>query len=159
MQAQISSLSQNGNNSGHDGSGSSNDRADRMYRMKRLDAKFAMDTFYSDIKSLNQNTCAQIYSTKFGFSAVYPMIRATGETIGQSYVDFSNDFGVPEYLTFDGAMAQMGKGTLFMKSIKKFDTMFHVSSPRRPNQNLVESTIREVKRKWYRLMLRKKVPK
>ena len=90
-------------------------RADRMYRMKRLNTKFATDTFFSDIKSLNQNTCRQVFSTKFGFSAVYTMPRATGDTIGQSLIDFSHDFGVPEHLTFDGAMAQVGKGTLFMK--------------------------------------------
>ena len=134
-------------------------RADKMYRMKRLNTRFSTDTLYSDVKSLNQNTCAQVYSTKFGFSAVYPMIRATGDTIGQSYVDFSHDFGIPEHLTFDGAVAQTGKGTLFMKSIKKFDTQYHVSSPRRPNENPVESTVREIKKKWYRIMIRQKVPK
>ena len=134
-------------------------RADKMYRMKRLNTKLATDTLYSDIKSLNQNICAQVYSTKFGFAAVYPMHRATGDTIGQSYVDFSHDFGIPEHLTFDGAMAQTGKGTLFMKSIKKFDTDYHVSAPRRPNQNPAELSIRELKKKWYRIMRRKKVPK
>ena len=134
-------------------------RADRMYRMKRLNTKFATDTFFSDIKSLNQNTCGQVFSTKFGFSAVYPMPRATGDTIGQSLIDFSHDFGVTEHLTFDGAMAQVGKGTLFMKSIKRFDIAHHVSSPRRPNENPAESTIRDIKKKWYRLKRCKKVPR
>ena len=42
-------------------------RADRAYNMKRLNAKFATDTLYGDIKSINKNTCAQIYKNKVGF--------------------------------------------------------------------------------------------
>jgi hypothetical protein len=87
-----------------------------MYIMKRLNAKFATDTFYSDYKSINRNTCAQIYSHKNGFAAVYPMEKANGDSIGQSLATFSNDFGVPEHLTFDGATTQVGKNTLFMKT-------------------------------------------
>ena len=92
-------------------------QADRMYDMKHLNSRFATDTFYADQKSLNQNTCAQIYSHKNGFTAVYPMERATGDTIGQSLLNFGHDFGIPEHLTFDGASAQVGKNTLFMKTI------------------------------------------
>jgi hypothetical protein len=95
-------------------------RADRMYNLRRLNSKFATDTFYSNHKSLNQNTCAQIYSHKNGFSAVYPMTKANGDTIGQSLVNFSHDFGIPEHLTFDGAKAQVGKNTLFMKTMEGF---------------------------------------
>ena len=102
-------------------------RADRMYSMKRLNSKFATDTFYSDYKSINQNTCAQIYSHKNGFSAVYPLENATGDSIGQSLTTFSNDFGVPEHLTFDGATAQVGKNTLFMKTLRKYHCNFHIS--------------------------------
>ena len=134
-------------------------RADRMYNLKRLNSKFATDTFYSDIKSLNQNRCAQIFSHKVGFSAVYPMERATGDTIGTSYLNFCHDFGVPEFLTFDGATAQVGKNTLFMRSLKKHQSQFHVSSPRRPNENPAEACIRETKKRWYRIMHRQKVPR
>jgi hypothetical protein len=48
-------------------------RADQMCNLHHLNSKFAADTFYADTKSLNQNTCAQIYSHKTGFTAVYPM--------------------------------------------------------------------------------------
>ena len=121
-------------------------RADRMYNMKRLNTKFATETFYSNVRSLNQNICAQIYSTKFGFTAVYSMVHATGDTVEQSFIDFSHDFGIPEHLTFDGAAAQRGKVILFMKTIKKFDTLYNVSSPRRPNQNPAEGSIGEAKK-------------
>ena len=134
-------------------------RADRMYSMKRLNAKFATDTFYSDYKSINQNTCAQIYSHKNGFAAVYPLENATGDSIGQSLATFSNDFGIPEHLTFDGAMAQVGKNTLFMKNIRKYQCRYHVSSPRRPNENPAEAGIRALKLRWYRIMHKKEVPR
>ena len=134
-------------------------KADRMYKVKTLDAKFATDTFYADVKSLNQNTCAQIYSNKVGFAVCYPMIDAKGDRIGRSLNDFVNDFGVPRHLTFDGATAQKGKYTLFMKTIRKYQIKDHMSSPRRPNENPAESAIREVKKRWYRIMLKKRVPR
>ena len=60
------------------------------------------DILFSNVKSLNQNKCAQVFSTKFGFSAVYPMEDSKGETIGQVYTDFANDWDIPEKLTMDG---------------------------------------------------------
>ena len=134
-------------------------RADRMYNLRRLNSKFATDTFFSDHKSLNQNTCAQIYSHKNGFSAVYPMTKANGDTIGQSLVSFSHDFGIPEHITFDGATAQVGKNTLFMRTLKQYQCEYHVSGPRRPNENPAEAGIRALKLRWYRIMQKNKVPK
>ena len=133
-------------------------RADRVYNLKRLDARFATDTLFSDIKSLSQNTCAQIYSHKVGFAAVYPMVSSTGDSIGQSYKDFSHDFGIPDHLTFDGYSSQVGRNTLFMKTIRKYGSQYHISSPRRPNENPAEGAIREIKKRWYRVMLKNKVP-
>ena len=37
-------------------------KADRQYNLKRLDSKFATDTFYSNVRSLIGNNCTQIYS-------------------------------------------------------------------------------------------------
>jgi hypothetical protein len=134
-------------------------RADRAYNVKRLESRFATDTLWAEEKSLNQNKCAQIYSSKNGFAACYPMTRATGSEIGQSLNDFIHDFGAPSHLTFDGAQAQVGSKTMFMKTIRRYDIRFHVSSPRRPNENPVEGSIREIKKRWYRIMMRRKVPK
>ena len=130
-----------------------------MYNLKRFRGKFATDTFYPEIKSLNQNTCAQMYSHKGGFAVCYPMTGEDGNSIGQSLKDFSQDYGVPEHLTFDGASAQVGQSTSFMKTIKKYEIKYHISGPRRPNENPAESSIRELKKRWYRIMVKKKVPK
>ena len=133
-------------------------RADRYYGMKRLNSKFSTDTFYSRVKSLLGHTHAQVYSNKTGFSASYPMYNTTGESIGESLRSFSHDFGVPEHLTFDGAMSQVGKDTKFMKTIREYDIKHHVSAPRRPNENPAEGQIRELKRRWFRIMTKKDVP-
>ena len=37
--------------------------------------------------------------------------------------------------------------------------MYHVFGPRRANENPAEGGIREVKKRWYRIMSKKKVPK
>ena len=134
-------------------------RADRRYNLKRLNDKFATDTLYAEVKSLHQNIAAQIYSHKMGFAACYPITELNGNSIGNTLRNFCNDFGVPEYLKFDGAMVQIGRNTLFQQLINMYDIKFKVSEPRRPNQNPAESAIREVKKRWYRVMIKKSVPK
>ena len=134
-------------------------RSDRYYNIKRLNGKFATDTIYADIKSLNQHKYAQIYSHKCGFKVCNPMDKFTGESVGYTLQDFISDFGVPEFLTFDGAMQQKGANTLFMQTIRKHNIKYHVSAPYRPNQNPAESAIGQMKMRWYRLMLKRNVPR
>ena len=133
-------------------------RADKMYGVKRLSGKFSTDTLWSDCKSLHQNTHGQIFSHKNGFSVCYPLKQANGDSIGESLLDLIHDFGVPEHLTFDGATAQEGKNTKFMKTIRKHQMKHKISGPRRPNENPSESAIREIKRRWYRVMDKKCIP-
>ena len=64
------------------------------------------------MKLLNQNTRAHIYSYNIGLSAVYPMLKVTGDSIGQTYIEFSHFSGAPECLTFDGETAQVVNNTL-----------------------------------------------
>ena len=133
-------------------------RADKMYGVKRLSGRFSTDTLWSDQKSLNQNVCAQVFSHKNGFSVCYPMTRANGDTIGDALLDFVHDFGVPEHLKSDGAAAQEGKRTKFMASVRKYRIKHKLSGPKRPNENPSECAIREIKRRWYRMMDKKRIP-
>ena len=87
------------------------------------------------------------------------MESSTGDTLGYSYRDSSHDFGIPEYLTFDIYSAQVGRNTLFMKTVIKYNTQYHISSPRKPNENPAEGSIREPNKRWYHIMLKNKVPK
>jgi hypothetical protein len=42
-------------------------------RYNHLDCNVYSDTFFSDVKSLQGDTCAQMFTTDFGFEEVYPM--------------------------------------------------------------------------------------
>jgi hypothetical protein len=78
---------------------------------------------------------------------------------GKALRQFIRDFGVPERLTSDGASEQVGPNSDFMKNIRKYEIKHHISEPGRPQQNRAESDIREEKPRWFRLMVKQKVPK
>ena len=111
------------------------------------------------LRSLSTNdTCAQIFASESYFVKAYPMERKA--MAGLALRQFIQDFGVPEQLaSSDGAAEQTGAKTEFMKNVRKYGIDLHVSEPHRPQQNQAESVIREVQRRWYRQMTKKKVPK
>ena len=61
-------------------------------------------------------------------------------------------------MTFDGYSAQVGRNTLFMKTVRKYDTHYHISIPRRTNENPAKVSIRELNKIWHRIILKNKVP-
>ena len=130
-----------------------------MYNIKRLDGKFATDTFYAYMKSIHGNTCCQVYSHKDGFQACYPKTNATGDSLGETLDDFVHDFCAPSHLTFDGHQFQVGRTPRFFKSLCKYKIDHHILAPRRPNENPAEGTIQELKRRFYTTMTRLGVPK
>lgn len=134
-------------------------KADRRFNLKRLHGRFSTDTLYADVKSLHGNKYAQVFSQKNGFAVCYPLPSLSGDSIGYSLRDFCHDFGIPEHLTFDGAQSQVGKKTLFMETIRINQIDHHISEPYNPNNNPVEGSIRELKKRWYRIMAKKDVPK
>ena len=123
-------------------------RSDRMYNVKRLRGRFATDTFFTNTRSLHQNTCCQVFSHKNGLVVCFPFDTPSRDNIGNSFLSFIHDYGSPEHLTFDGFSSQVGKHTKFNKALRKYAIDFHVSSPRRPNENPSEGTIREIKRRY-----------
>ena len=46
-----------------------------------------------------------------------------------------------------------------IKTVREYDILPHVVEPDRQNQNRVEGVIREIREKWYRVMLKKKAPR
>ena len=133
-------------------------RADRMFAVKRLNGKFSTDTAYGKVKSLRGNVGSQLFSHKCGFKACYPLQKIDGNSVGDALTQFISDYGVPERLTFDGASVQTGPKTRFMDAIRRYKIKYHISGPRRPNENPAEQGIHELKKRWYRLMLKRKVP-
>ena len=114
-------------------------------------------TLLSDVKSWIQNICAQFFSPKVGFNATYLMLLSAEESLVYLYKDFCHDFGIPEHMTFDGYVSQSERITFFMKAVRKYDTQYHISSTRRPNENPVQGSIIELNKRWYCIMHKKKV--
>ncbi|KAI2504020.1 Reverse transcriptase (RNA-dependent DNA polymerase) [Fragilaria crotonensis] len=133
-------------------------RTDLMYQQRKLrNQKFYTDTLIGKYKSLTNNTCLQIFANESHFVKAYPM--ESKAMAGAALRQFVRDYGVPEKLTSDGAAEQTGPNTEFMKTIRKYGIDHHLSEPHRPNQNRAESVIREVKRKWFRQMVKRRVPR
>ena len=85
-------------------------RTDRMYYQRKLrNQRFYTDTIFGKCKSLTNNTCAQIFANEAYFVKAYPMEKKSGA--GLALRQFTRDFGVPEYLTSDGASEQTGPKT------------------------------------------------
>ena len=78
---------------------------------------------------------------------------------GDALRTFCQEFGVPDKLTFDGSKEQGHRKTKLMKQTRKSNIGFHVIEPDRHNQNPCEGVIREVRCKWIRTMIPKRVPR
>ena len=132
-------------------------RADRMYHRKTLKGEWSTDTMDARCKSLDGNLYAQVFANKGYFAKVYPMDKKS--KCGEALKTFCREFGVPESLTFDGSKEQTGKNTLFMKQIRSNNIKHHVIEPEFHQQNPAEGVIRELRKKWFRIMVRKRVPR
>lgn len=132
-------------------------RTDRMFQHRRLQQRFFTDTFFAKHKSLDQNTCAQLFANESFFPAVYPM--RSKAMAGQALGEFISDFGIPNQLIMDGASEQCKPNTEFMQKVKKYEIDHRLIEPERHNQNRAEAVIRELKKKWFRVMTRRLVPK
>ena len=111
------------------------------------------------MKYLHGKTCCQVYSHKVGFYACHPKLNARGDNIRETLDDFVHDFGVPEHLAFDGFQSQVWGNMNFNNNLCRYRIDHHISAPRRPNKNSAEGSIREIKRRFYRTMESKRVPK
>jgi Reverse transcriptase (RNA-dependent DNA polymerase) len=131
-------------------------RADRVFERPLLRGDYYTDTMDGRCKSLDGNKFAQIFASKDLFAVSYPM--ESKSHAGEGLRQFVQDFGRPERLTFDGSREQCGKKTEFMKNVRKYDIDYHITEPDRPNHNFAEGVIREIRKKWLRVMVKKRVP-
>ena len=86
------------------------------------------------------------------------MQDAKSSTVARSLENFCHDFGVPNFLTFDSATNQKGLRSVFITTICEHHIDHHVSSPRRYNEKSTEGIVRILKTRWYRIMMKKRVP-
>ena len=85
------------------------------------------------------------------------MVLLTEDSLDYFYRYYCHDFGITENVVFYGYSSQSVQNTLFMKTVKKYDTKYHVSSTCRPNENPMKVTIRELRKRWYLIMHKNKV--
>ena len=132
-------------------------RADRIFDKPEFRAHVYGDAMDGRVKSINQNRYAYVFATKEFFVDAFPMERKSES--GAALNEFIDKWGIPLFLTVDGAKETTLKNTEFMKTVRKFGIKHHVSEPYHSNENPAEGVIRELRRKWFRTMIRKKVPR
>ena len=130
---------------------------DRMYERPQLRGVVYADTMHGHFKSLDGNKYAQIFATKDYFAAAYPM--ESKALAGDALKEFITDYGVPDKIIMDGAGEQTGKTSTFMEQVRKHHIDYLVTEPERYNQSRVEGVIREIRKKWFRVMTKKYIPK
>jgi hypothetical protein len=132
-------------------------RSDRLFYRRHLNHHFAADLYMGRTVSLRGNTCSYLFAHKCGFVQAYPQSKKSESA--DSLRQFTMDWGIPRKLIIDGALEQVGAHTAFMKRVRLYDIDLHVSGPRLPKENPAEGVIREVRKKWFRLMHSKNIPK
>ena len=131
-------------------------RADRMFVRPRIRGTIYMDTMNGRYKSLDGNKHAQIFANELFFATAYPMEHKSNA--GQALKQFIFDFGIPDKLECDGAAELVGQQTEFQATVRNHAIDLHVTEPHRHNQSKVEGVVWEIRKCWFRIML-KKVPK
>jgi len=126
--------------------------------LNRLNCSMSTDTLFASTKSLQGNTCGQIYTAE-GFTKVYPMIDHKADSVGDTLKDVMRTVGVPKEMICDLAPEMVGPNTTFRKKLTELGVAMRNSEKGRSKQNPAEGRIGEVKKKWKDLMIRKKVPK
>ena len=82
------------------------------------------DTLMAKVKSRLGNTCANVF-TQGKFTKVVPMTSRA--EAGRSLVDFTDDVGIPEMLTTDGAGEFTGRNTDFVKEARRMRIKLHTT--------------------------------
>ena len=131
--------------------------ADRMFIQLCIRGTIYTDTMNGRYKSLDDNKHVQIFANESFFATAYPMEHKS--SAGQALKQFISDFGIPDKLVCDGAAEQVGKRTEFQSTVWKHAINLHVTEPHRHNQSKVEGIVQEIRKRWFCIMLKKKVPR
>jgi hypothetical protein len=92
-------------------------RVDHLHlNRRRCNGDWYTNTLFSKVKSLQGNICAQVY-TNGCFTTVHPLTSKS--RVGDTLTEFSDDTGIPDTLTNDGAPEMVGPKTDFMKAVNR----------------------------------------
>jgi len=133
-------------------------RVDHLHLHRpRLRGMWFLDTLVAKVKSLLGNKYANVY-TDGKFTKVVPMTART--EAAESLIEFTDDVGIPEMLTTDGATEFTGRYTDFVKNARRMRIQLRTSEQGRKNQNhAAEREIGFLAKRWQLRMQKKKVPK
>ena len=107
-------------------------------------------------KSLDGNKYTQVFANDSFFAVSYPMDKKS--SAGQALKQFIADFGIPDQIICDGLGEQTGKRMEFAATVRKHGIDIHLTEPDQHNQSKVEGVIRELRKRWFRVMLMQQVP-
>jgi len=125
-----------------------------MLRYNQLKCRFYSDTFFSQEKSVLNNTCGQLFVTPFGFTKFVPM-KNKGEA-PLALQELIQDIGIPQHIHTDGAK-EMVLGNM-KKTCNEYGIKMSQTEKASPWQNKTEIEIRELKKHARRLMGRTRTP-
>jgi hypothetical protein len=133
-------------------------RVDHLHlNRKRLNGDWFTDTLFSKVESIQGNTCAQVF-TNGTYTSVHPM--SSKSHVAKALTEFTDDVGIPDNLTSDGAPEIVGRHTEFTKEVNRMKIRMRRAEVGRSNQNYAaEREIGELKKRWRNRMLRQRVPK
>jgi hypothetical protein len=100
------------------------------------------DTLFAKVKSLQGNTCAQLYTTG-KYIRIMPLPDKTAEGIGYTLLDILNTVGIPREMVTDLASKMVGRHTKFRKELIKRTQLGHCPTENPPCPSYV-STIESV---------------
>ena len=107
----------------------------------RLHSDVYMDTMFSEVKSLSQNTCGQVYATDFNWISFYPLKCKVDAYL--SLEQLIDDVGIFNSIILDN-VPELMTGE-FKRTAQKFGSRICPVEAWTPNQNRAESAIRELK--------------
>jgi hypothetical protein len=126
-----------------------------MLRYKRLPHPIFSDTMFAKTAAVGGNTCAQVYTTSFGWCRAFP-IKRKGEAHESLLLLFQHD-GVPPSMIVDNALEQILGD--FKRKCREADCHLRQTEPFSPWMQAAEGCIRELKRGVSRLMIKTGSPK
>ena len=123
-------------------------------RYNTLRTKLYTDTFFLTTPSVHGNTMAQLFVNDTHFT--YATLMKAKSQAHLALKEFSKDIGVPTSLHCDNA-PELTQGN-FKKLANELGIRTSSTEPYSPWQNRAEGTIREIKKRMFRLMLHTRTP-
>jgi hypothetical protein len=121
-------------------------------RYNHLKCRFYSDKFFSGVKSVNGNTCSQLFVTDFGYCKFTPMKNKADANLALQ--ELIRDVGIPEHVHTDGAK-EMTEGA-WKRIYGEAGIKMSQTEKGLPWQNRKEDEIREINWHARRLMDRTK---